>query len=322
MIFAKRYKSLIFHGEDQEIRDDICGDIDYEIRRKLVAIMEEFAQPMEIPYDRYDRTKTEKTDALLLACSQFNEIMGVPYAGFNPYEFDDTGYDIAPLCMSFIFSIIELQYEYLHEHIKDEGKYFNPYSEQYEFNPDVSDEKKEFSQAINSFLDENDIPWRMLDGMMIKIDAQQFECDLKAKALAQMKELKDAEPKFQSAYTELTTAIEALDKDDYQSAINNAGKSYESVLKVILETDNGNADRLTTQYMNQLLSVPDTMTKSGFREKVMMSLPYVRNNSGADHGAGAKEVVITKPMAKLAVNLAAALDTYLIEEYAESNRGT
>ena len=47
----------------------------------------------------------------------------------------------------------------------------------------------------------------------------------------------------------------------------------------------------------------------------MMSLPYVRNNSGADHGAGAKEVVITKPMAKLAVNLAAALDTYLIEEY-------
>ena len=35
---------------------------------------------------------------------------------------------------------------------------------------------------------------------MIKIDAQQFECDVKAKALAQMQELKDAEPKFQSAY--------------------------------------------------------------------------------------------------------------------------
>ena len=43
----------------------------------------------------------------------------------------------------------------------------------------------------------------------------------------------------------------------------------------------------------------------------------MRNNSGADHGAGAKEVKITKPMAKLAINLAAALDTYLIEEYAE-----
>ena len=48
-----------------------------------------------------------------------------------------------------------------------------------------------------------------------------------------------------------------------------------------------------------------------------MSLPYVRNNSGSDHGAGAKSVMISKPMAKLAVNLAAALDTYLIEEYTE-----
>lgn len=70
--------------------------------------------------------------------------------------------------------------------------------------------------------------------------------------------------------------------------------------------------------MNQFLRVPDTMTKAGFREKVMMSLPYIRNNSGVDHGAGAKEVVISKPMAKLAVNFAAALDTYLIEEYTET----
>ncbi len=69
--------------------------------------------------------------------------------------------------------------------------------------------------------------------------------------------------------------------------------------------------------MDTFLTVPETMTPSGFREKVMMALPYVRNNSGADHGAGAKEVKITKPMAKLAINLAAALDTYLIEEYAE-----
>ena len=55
----------------------------------------------------------------------------------------------------------------------------------------------------------------------------------------------------------------------------------------------------------------------GFESQVMKALPFIRNNSGADHGAGAKAVVISKPMAKLAVNLAAALDTYLIEEYAE-----
>ncbi len=47
----------------------------------------------------------------------------------------------------------------------------------------------------------------------------------------------------------------------------------------------------------------------------MMSLPFIRNNSGSDHGAGAKDIIISKPMAKLALNLAAALNTYLIEEY-------
>ena len=180
-------------------------------------------------------------------------------------------------------------------------------------------ERVKYTKELNIFFDENNLPWRMLDGKMIKIDAQQFECDLKIKALAQLQELKDAEPKFQSAYTELMTAIETLDKGDFQSAINNAGKSYESVLKVILGADRGNADKLTKQYADSLLVFPDTMKADGFREKVMMSLPYIRNNSGADHGAGAKEVVISKPMANLAVNLAAALNTYLIEEYIATN---
>ena len=318
MIFAKRYESLIFHGEDHELRDEICGEVDFRIRQKLVAIMEEFAQPIDVQYDRYDDDKVEKTDALMEACNKFNDIMGVPYAGYNPYPFGESGYRIAPLCMSFIFSIIELQYEHLHEYTKDEGRYFNPYSEQYEYDPVITDEKKEFSQAINSFLDENNIPWRILDGKMIKIDAQQFECDLKAKALAQMQELKDAEPKFQSAFTELTTAVEAFENGDYQSAISNAEKSYESVLKVILGVDSGNANQLTQTYRDTLLKVPATMQVGGFESQVMKSLPFIRNNSGADHGAGAKEIMISKPMAKLAVNLAATLNTFLIDSYKDT----
>ena len=114
---------------------------------------------------------------------------------------------------------------------------------------------------------------------------------------------------------ELTSAIEALEKGEFQTAISNAGKSYESVLKVILGVDSGNASMLTQKYRDKLLNVPETMKAEGFEKNVMSSLPYIRNNSGADHGAGAKEVVVSRPMAKLAVNLAAALDTYLIEEY-------
>ncbi len=48
-----------------------------------------------------------------------------------------------------------------------------------------------------------------------------------------MKELKDADPLYQGAYDELRKAIDFLGRGDYAEAVINAGKSYESVLKVI-----------------------------------------------------------------------------------------
>lgn len=294
---------MMFHERYADMLEQICGDTDCSYNNSLLSVMHTFSEPIEIHPERYDYGITYRTDAFKEACDIFNRKMGTNYHignrhnAFEPDKRDDESLSIQPIY--YIFSIIELQ-----------------------FNELSDNEAKAYTKEINAVFSGNNLPWLLSNGKIIKVDAQQFECDLKLKVLAQMQELKDAEPKFQSAYTELTTAVEALEKGDYQSAINNAGKSYESVLKVILGADRGNADKLTNQYMEQLLSVPDTMTKAGFREKVMMSLPYVRNNSGADHGAGAKEVVITKPMAKLAVNLAATLDTYLIEEYAESNLGT
>lgn len=292
MIFSERYKDLVNCYEGGYIVDKICGNVDLQIRQNLVYLLSTFNEPKDIPLDRYDETKTYKSDAYYIAASKLiyirNRTQNVSREFINNL--------ISAQSLGNIFDVVELLYM------------------------ELSDaEKANYSKELNIFFDENSLPWRILDGKMIKIDAQQFECYLKVKTLEAMKELKDAEPKFQSAYTELTIAIEAFDKGDYQSAINNAGKSYESILKVILGTDRGNADKLTKQYMEQFLSIPDTMKKSGFRESVMMSLPYVRNNSGADHGAGAKEVVISKPMAKLAINLAASLDTYLIEEYANNH---
>lgn len=294
---------MMFHERYAYVLEQICGDTDCSYNNSLLSVMHTFSEPIEIHPERYDYGITYRTDAFKEACDIFNRKMGTNYHignrhnVFEPDKRDDESLSIQPIY--YIFSIIELQ-----------------------FNELSDNEAKAYTKEINAVFSDNNLPWLLSNGKIIKVDAQQFECDLKLKVLAQMQELKDAEPKFQSAYTELTTAVEALEKGDYQSAISNAGKSYESILKVILGADRGNADKLTNQYMEQLLSVPDTMTKAGFREKVMMSLPYVRNNSGADHGAGAKEVVITKPMAKLAVNLAAALDTYLIEEYAKSNLGT
>lgn len=294
---------MIFHERYADVLDEICGDIDYSYNDSLLSVMHTFSEPIKESYDRYNPTWTRDTNAFDLALEKFNGKMqsnyhiGTLHNVFYPDRPDNESLSVQPIY--YIFSIIELQ-----------------------FNELSDSEAKDFIKEINNVFSEKELPWLLTGGKIIKVDAKQFECDLKAKALTQMKELKDAEPQFQFAYTELTTAIEAFEKGDYQSAINNAGKSYESILKVILGADRGNADKLTTQYMEQFLTVPDTMSKPGFREKVMMSLPYVRNNSGADHGAGAKEVIISKPMAKLTVNLAAALDTYLIEEYVSHQSNT
>ena len=59
------------------------------------------------------------------------------------------------------------------------------------------------------------------------------------------------------------------------------------------------------------------MASEGFREKVLMSLPYIRNNSTASHGAGRSMAEISKNMANLAINLASALNSYLIDVFKE-----
>ncbi len=294
---------MMFHERYADVLDEICGDIDCSYNNSLLSVMHSFSEPIKESYDRYNPTWTRDTNAFDLAIEKFNAKMksnyhmGIRHNVFEPDKRDDESLSIQPIY--YILSIIEIQINELSDN-----------------------EAKEYTKEINAVFAENNLPWLLTNGKIIKVDAQQFECDLKAKALAQLQEFKDAEPKFQSAYTELTTAIEALDKGDYQSAINNAEKSYESILKVLLGVDSGNANQLTQAYRDTLLQVPATMQTGGFEGQVMKSLPFIRNNSGADHGAGAKSVVISKPMATLAVNLAAALDTYLIEEYAESNRGT
>ena len=257
--------------------------------------MYDFAEPTIIRPNRYDSYE-ERTTALHLAVQAFNDAKGVPYISLTHNVFDGPAYNpLASTFTPFLFDVIELQYK------------------------ELSDgEKTEFQSEINSVFDSNNISWLLHDGRMVKVDSQQFEQDLKQKALAQMHELSDAAPVFQSAYDELIKAIEFFQKGNYAEAISNAGKSYESVMKVVLQVDRGNADKLTKDIVGRgCLNLPESMTSEGFREKVLMSLPYIRNNSTASHGAGRSTTEISKNIANLAINLASALNSYLIDVFKE-----
>ena len=261
------------------------------MKEKISAVMYDFAEPTIIHPNRYDSYE-ERTTALHIAVERFSDEKGVPYISLTHNVFDGPAYNpLASAFTPFLFDVIELQYEEL-----------------------SVGEKTAFQSAINSIFDSNNVPWLLHDGRMIKVDSQQFEQDLKQKTLAQMQELTNAAPLFQSAYDELIKAVEFFQKGDYAEAISNAGKSYESVMKVVLQTDRGNADKLTKEIISRdCLRLPESMTSEGFREKVLMSLPYIRNNSTASHGAGRSTVEISKNIANLAINLAAALNSYLID---------
>lgn len=293
MIFCERYRELI-DTENGEFKDYICGEIEFDIKRKIARIMIEFAEPQRYRPNRYDDYE-KLTTALESALNILSDKLGYPLipSGIISYRVEEMDYQLGCTFTPYLFSLIELQY--------------NELSEQ---------ERMEFEKALNCLYGEKDIPWILHDGRFIKIDAKQFEIDLKAKSLMLMKELKGEEDIFQASLNEMVTAIEFLEKSSYAEAVSNAEKSYESVLKIICDVNRGNADKLTKQILEKnICSIPKTMTIDGFREKVLMSLPYVRNNFTASHGAGKEVIEISKEMANLAINMAASLNTYLIESY-------
>ena len=292
MIFSERYKELI-DIEHGEYKDNICGDIEYRIKEKIANVIMHFHEPITLEIDRYTH-ETEDTNVVLYAIETLIDKIGYPVIPQNGYAFikDESTYNIAATFTPYIFDLIEIMYGVLSD-----------------------EEKIHFSKELNDTLRTYDIPWLLVDGRMIKIDSVQFEQDLKRKALAQLNELKDSAPIFQSAYDELIKAKEFLDKGDYQESIINSAKSYESIMKIILSTSKGNADRLTRNMISEHnITLPDAINEEGFRSTVMMSLPPIRNQCSG-HGAGANDNNVSLSLANLSFNIACALNTYLIEEY-------
>lgn len=296
-LFSERYGEL-FQDEPNWFGGDDGSSVPYNAKVLIARVMEDFREPIIFQPNRYDNY-TVDTDALDLAISELNE-----HVDYRVVDLDvmcmgsglDETHALANVYTPHLFDLIELQYE--------------------ELSDDAENGKGGFRGEINKVLRETDIPWLLVDGRLVKIDPKQFEQDLKLKVLSEMKELKDTDPLYQGAYDELRKAIDFLGRGDYAEAVINAEKSYESVLKVILgsgsetEAANGLVKRLLEAGK---LPLPESLKPEAFQGSVLMSLPIIRNKAAA-HGSGTTGREISGPMANLAVNLACALDTYLIQE--------
>lgn len=295
LLFSERYAELI-KVENGEFIDNICGQISDDAKIDISEIMRQYAEPtIEYP-NRYDSYEI-RTTALEIAIRTFNDIKDGPYILFKGSDFDNSWSNpLTTAFAPFLFDVIELQYAEL-----------------------SAGEKSEFQSEINAAFRQYDVPWLLHEGRMVKIDAVQFEFDLRQKALERLRKMKDCDPKFQAAYSELLEACDAFTAGKYSGAILNAARSYESVLKVVCGIEEGTAEKLTKAYLDTRAgTLPAIMKVAGFQSNVMMALPYIRNHVSSGHGEGAIPVVIREPLAKLAINLSAAMNTYLIEEYRDN----
>lgn len=296
-LFSERYGEL-FQDEPNWFGGDVGSNVPYNVKVLIARIMEDFREPISFQPSRYD-SYTVDTDALYLAIEELNEHVDYRIVDLDMMRTGsglDEVHALANVYTPHLFDLVELQYK--------------------EFSDDAENGKGGFRGEVNKVFRENDIPWLLVDGRLVKIDPRQFEQDLKLKALSEMKELKDTDPIYQGAYDELRKAIDFLGRGDYAEAVINAEKSYESVLKVILgpESETVAANGLTKRLLEAgKLPLPEGLKLEAFQSSVLMSLPVIRNKAAA-HGSGATGREVSGSMANLAVNLACALDTYLIQE--------
>lgn len=296
-LFSNRYKGL-FDSEENWLGDDTDEDVPYDVRVRLARVMEGFREPIAVRPNRYD-DYTIGTDALSLAIGELNNEYDAPIVNLDMMVMGsglDETHALANACTPYLFDLIELQYGALSD--------------------DPENGKEGFRKEVNAVFREYDVPWLLADGCLVKIDAKQFEQDLKLKTLETMRELKDAEPRYQGAYDELMRAVEFLRRGEYAEAVINAEKSYESVLKVICGqgSETSAANELTKRIIRDgKLSLPQDLKGEAFQSKVLMSLPLIRNKSAA-HGVGTAECGLDEPLTNFAVNLACALNTYLVQE--------
>lgn len=296
-LFSECYGEL-FQDEPNWFGGDDGSSVPYNAKVLIARVMEDFREPISFQPSRYD-SYTVDTDALYLAIEELNEHVDYRLVDLDMMRLGsglDEVHALANVYTPHLFDLVELQYK--------------------ELSDDAENGKDGFRGEVNKVFREHDIPWLLVDGRLVKIDPRQFEQDLKLKALGEMKELNDADPLYQGAYDELRKAIDFLGRGDYAEAVINAEKSYESVLKVICgpESETEAANSLIKRLLEaDNLSLPESLKPEAFQSSVLMSLPVIRNKAAA-HGSGATGCEISRPVANLAVNLACALDTYLIQE--------
>ena len=171
-----------------------------------------------------------------------------------------------------------------------------------------------YQAKLNTIFDDAGLPWRMLDGRILRVDSKWLEEEIHARA-AELLSVRG----FEGALEEFRKARSELSGGDYKEAIHAANLALESTIKSILGIDQEKPGALYRKLMESGI-VPNYYEGflQAFEEHILRSVAVARNfERGVGHGQGATVNQPPKSLAELAVNLTGVLIVYLIRRYME-----
>lgn len=170
------------------------------------------------------------------------------------------------------------------------------------------------ARDLNALLAIHGSPWRFIGGEAVLIDSGYLHDEVVARTAELLGNAQASGP-----LQEFQAALSALQAGESKRAVVEAHKSVESVMKLVLGTD----EHLT---FGKLLA---EVVRSGLlpeyydeflRHFEMLALGAVkaRNRPGTGHGQGVDAVEVPRSLAQFAIHLAGSINVFLLEHWFES----
>ncbi len=172
----------------------------------------------------------------------------------------------------------------------------------------------QYQSKLNVIFEDANLPWRMLEGRIIRVDSKWLEEEIHSKAA----ELLSVQG-FEGALAEFQQARSDLSSGDCKGAIHAANLALESTIKAILGVEQEKPGVLIRKLIDSGI-VPDYHEGflKAFEEHILRSVSAVRNfEKGVGHGQGTDVNQPPKSLAELAVNLTGVLVLYLLKRHLE-----
>lgn len=173
-----------------------------------------------------------------------------------------------------------------------------------------------YQSKLNVIFEDANLPWRMTEGRIIRVDSKWLEEEIHSKA----NELLSISG-FEGALAEFQQARSDLSSGDLKGAIHAANLSMESTIKGILGVEQAKPGVLIRKLIDSGL-VPDYHEGflKAFEEHILRSVPSTRNlERGVGHGQGTDISEPPKSLAELAVNLSGVLILFLLKRHLEAH---